>query len=52
LLLPETERVASRIFLLPTGQTVDVATIEIICGIIRKALSESTSVRAALRQTV
>lgn len=52
LLLPETERVASRIFLLPTGQAVDVATIEIICGIIRKALSESTSVRAALRQTV
>lgn len=52
LLLPETERVAARIFLLPTGQTVDGATIEIICGIIRNALANSVSVRAALCRAI
>ncbi|MGD1108566.1 MAG: DegT/DnrJ/EryC1/StrS family aminotransferase [Terracidiphilus sp.] len=48
LLLPVTEQIASRILLLPTGQTVDVAIVESICGIIRTALSQSAAVRSAL----
>lgn len=35
--LPETERVAARVVVLPTGQTVDKATVRRVCGIIRKA---------------
>lgn len=48
LLLPETERVASRIMLLPTGQTVTVEMIDTICGIIRSPLLDSTAVATAL----
>ena len=36
--LPETERVAARVIVLPTGQTVDEATVQRVCGIIRKAV--------------
>ena len=50
LLLPHTEKVAARIMVLPTGQAVDVATVQTICKIIRLASSQSPSVRAALRQ--
>jgi dTDP-4-amino-4,6-dideoxygalactose transaminase len=35
--LPETERVAARVIVLPTGQTVDEETVRRVCGIIRKA---------------
>ena len=49
-LLPETERIAARILLLPTGQAVDAAVIEEIGGIIRGALSQPASVRTALEQ--
>jgi dTDP-4-amino-4,6-dideoxygalactose transaminase len=35
--LPETERVAARVIVLPTGQTVDEATVGRVCGIIRNA---------------
>ncbi len=35
LLLPETERVAARVIVLPTGQTLDLETVERVCGIIR-----------------
>ena len=35
LLLPETERVASRVIVLPTGQTVELETIARICEIVR-----------------
>jgi dTDP-4-amino-4,6-dideoxygalactose transaminase len=35
--LPKTERVAARVIVLPTGQTVDKATVARVCGIIRKA---------------
>ncbi len=35
LLLPETERVAERVFVLPTGQTVTRETVDDICRIIR-----------------
>jgi dTDP-4-amino-4,6-dideoxygalactose transaminase len=48
LLLPQTEKLAARIMVLPTGQAVDVATVQTICAIIRTALSQSTAVRAAL----
>jgi len=38
--LPETERVAARVIVLPTGQTVDEATIRRVCEIIRKAAAK------------
>jgi dTDP-4-amino-4,6-dideoxygalactose transaminase len=37
LLLAETERIAARVMVLPTGQMVDEDTIERICGLIRTA---------------
>jgi hypothetical protein len=36
--LPETEKLAQRVLLLPTGTAMDEKTIEIICSIIRSAL--------------
>ncbi len=39
--LPETERVAARVIVLPTGQTVDEATVRRVCGIIRKATNSN-----------
>jgi dTDP-4-amino-4,6-dideoxygalactose transaminase len=47
LLLQVTEQIAGRILLLPTGQAVDVAVVEAICGIIRSALSQPAEVRSA-----
>ena len=41
LLLPETERVAARVIVLPTGQSVDEETVRRVCGIIRKAVAGS-----------
>ena len=35
LLLPETERIAARVIVLPTGQTVEVETVQRVCEIIR-----------------
>jgi dTDP-4-amino-4,6-dideoxygalactose transaminase len=40
LLLPETERIAARVIVLPTGQTVEVETVARVCEIIRDALSK------------
>jgi dTDP-4-amino-4,6-dideoxygalactose transaminase len=40
LLLPETERVAARVIVLPTGQTVDIETVNRVCEFIRNALSK------------
>lgn len=37
LLLPETERIAARVIVLPTGQTVEVETVARICEVIRNA---------------
>ena len=48
LFLPHTEKLAARIMVLPTGQAVDVATIQIVCEIIRSALLQSAAVRVAL----
>jgi dTDP-4-amino-4,6-dideoxygalactose transaminase len=39
LLLPETERVAARVIVLPTGQAVDETTIARVCRIIRSSIS-------------
>jgi len=47
--LPETERIAPRILLLPTGQTISQATIAAVCGLVRAALEQAYEVRAALR---
>lgn len=38
--LPETERVAARVIVLPTGQTVDEETVRRVCRIIRKAATQ------------
>lgn len=46
--LPETERVAARIMVLPTGQAVSSEMIQTICAILRSALAQSAPVRAAL----
>jgi dTDP-4-amino-4,6-dideoxygalactose transaminase len=48
LLLPNTERVAGRIMLLPTGQAVTPAEIATICNIIRVSLENAGSVRGVL----
>ena len=38
--LPETEHVAAKVIVLPTGQTVDEDTVRRVCGIIQKATSK------------
>jgi dTDP-4-amino-4,6-dideoxygalactose transaminase len=48
LLLPETERLASRVIVLPTGQTVTVEAVRTVCGIIKSALDQPQAVRAAV----
>lgn len=40
LLLGETERVAARVIVLPTGQTVDEETVRRVCGIIKAAVKK------------
>jgi dTDP-4-amino-4,6-dideoxygalactose transaminase len=40
--LPETERVARRVIVLPTGQAVSLEDIAKVCGIIRSALDQSS----------
>jgi dTDP-4-amino-4,6-dideoxygalactose transaminase len=47
LLLPETERMAARIMVLPTGQAVGERDIEVICGIIITALQHPDLVKRA-----
>ncbi len=41
LLLPETERIAARVIVLPTGQTVEVETVARVCEVIREAATKS-----------
>jgi dTDP-4-amino-4,6-dideoxygalactose transaminase len=48
LLLPETERLAARVLVLPTGQSISVEAVEIICDVIRTALERAGAVREAL----
>ena len=48
LLLPETERIAARVIVLPTGQAVDASAIGLICQIIRQAIAQAPAVRERL----
>ena len=48
LLLPETERVAGRILLLPTGQAVDTATVETIGRLLALAMKNAPALRDVL----
>ena len=41
LLLPETERIAARVIVLPSGQTVEVETVARVCEVIREAATKS-----------
>jgi len=50
LLLPETERVAARVMVLPTGQGVSEESIGMICEILRSALTQSARIRARLTE--
>ena len=50
LLLPETERVAAQIMVLPTGQAANPDTVTKICEIIRTALQHSAQVKAQLQR--
>lgn len=47
--LPETEKVAAQVIVLPTGKSVSVKTITVICGLIRLALENSAVVREAIK---
>lgn len=38
--LAETERIAARVIVLPTGQAVDESTVHFVCGIIQKCLQK------------
>jgi dTDP-4-amino-4,6-dideoxygalactose transaminase len=49
LLLPQTERIAARIMVLPTGQAVSVRDIEGVCEIIRTALAMADEVKGAMK---
>jgi dTDP-4-amino-4,6-dideoxygalactose transaminase len=48
LLLPVTERVSSRILILPTGMATGPGEIDVVCAIIRTALAQAGRVRGAL----
>jgi dTDP-4-amino-4,6-dideoxygalactose transaminase len=48
LLLPETERLASRIIVLPNGQAVTPHTVATVCGIIQSACAQAEMVRKLL----
>lgn len=48
--LPQTELVASRVLILPTGQEVSTETVADVCGIIRRAFENSGKIREKLAQ--
>jgi dTDP-4-amino-4,6-dideoxygalactose transaminase len=52
LLLPQTERLAARVLVLPTGTAVDVRAIDRICGLLRTAIARRDEVREALHREV
>jgi dTDP-4-amino-4,6-dideoxygalactose transaminase len=49
LLLPQTERVAGRVLILPTGQSVEASAINTICQIIRLGVAHAEEVSRQLR---
>jgi hypothetical protein len=46
LTLPVTERLANRLFSLPTGTNVDYQKIEKVCGLIRYSISHAAEIVA------
>ena len=48
LLLPETERIAARILVLPTGTAMSVQEVQTVCQIIAAAVRHASDVRVAL----
>ena len=48
LLLPETERLVTRVLTLPTGTAMDDASVARVCGIVRAAVEDAPRVRRAL----
>ncbi|SRR6266404_854193 len=48
LLLPDTQAVAERVLVLPTGKSINTATIQKVCGIIRDAVSQRDEISRAL----
>jgi dTDP-4-amino-4,6-dideoxygalactose transaminase len=49
LLLPQTEKVAAKIMVLPTGQAMSLENIAKVCEIIKTALHDSAPIRKALK---
>jgi dTDP-4-amino-4,6-dideoxygalactose transaminase len=49
-LLPVTERVSRRVILLPTGTTVNLEAVTIICDIIRMAIDQASAIRVKLKR--
>lgn len=50
LLLPETERLADRVLVLPTGTAVNIEDIKKLCGVIRTVVSNGAQVTELLKQ--
>ncbi len=50
LLLPETERVAKRVIVLPTGTAVTTNDIQVVCSILRVALSNGPAIEMAAQE--
>jgi dTDP-4-amino-4,6-dideoxygalactose transaminase len=48
-LLADTERVSSRIIVLPTGQAVTVETAGVVCEVVRSALNQPAEIRRAVK---
>jgi len=48
--LPETERMAKRVMVLPTGAAVDAESVETIAHILRLAVSHASRIRSELDQ--
>jgi dTDP-4-amino-4,6-dideoxygalactose transaminase len=50
LLLPETERIAARVFLLPTGTAMGAQEVQTVCQIISTAIGQASEVKAGLNR--
>ena len=50
LLVPETQRLAGRVLVLPTGSAITPEAIAVVGGVIRRATSEAGRIRERLAQ--
>jgi dTDP-4-amino-4,6-dideoxygalactose transaminase len=41
LLLPETERIAARVIVLPTGQSIDQEIVHYVCEVVRRVVTKT-----------